>query len=283
MASDIRALANSDIPQAVRVLHEGFPHRSAAYWHSGLDRLAARDPIAGTVGLGHGLWVDGAMRGVILSIPSIHETPFGPRIFVNLSSWSVDPAHRGRAALQLYVVASTGDSEVTYTNLSATARTLKAVLARGFREWTAGQLLCLGIRASPGRKRFLPPRLGLAAGLSAATSRVLIDHEALGCLAVCIETPLRSFPLVFLKRKVNSLPLAQLLYCERLEELVDNGLAVSAWLLSRGYPAMIIDSNGPIAGLPGRYFAGKARKFVKGPEPAFAADHTYSEMMYFGL
>lgn len=283
MGAEIRDLSAADIPEAVRVLHEGFPHRSPRYWEAGLDRLAGRDTPANAARLGHALFVDGTMRGVILSIPSIHDTPLGPQTFVNLSSWSVDPAHRGRSALQLYVTASSRDSAFTYTNLSATAHTLKAVLAKGFREMTAGQLLCVGRRMSFGKKYFVQPRKAMAAGLSESATRVLVDHEDFGCLSVCLETPSKLIPLIFLRRSVNSVPLAQLIYCERLDDLIANGLAVSTWLLSRGYPAMIIDASGTVRGLTGRYFAGKAKKYVKGPAPVFAVDHTYSEMMYFGL
>lgn len=283
MSTEIRDLAATDLPEAVRVLCEGFPHRAPAYWHRGLDQMAALDTVPNTVRYGHGLFVDGAMRGVILSIPTVHAGGPLPQTYVNLSSWCVHPGHRGRSALQLYAQASSRHAEVTYTNLSATTHTLKAVVARGFQEWTAGQMLCVGTRSAAGRRRFVPPAQALAAGLPAPVVRLLVDHERFGCLAVCVETPDRLVPLVFLKRSVKGIPLAQLVYCEAIDDLVANGRAVSLWLARQGHPGMIIDASGPVPGLWGRYFPGKARKFFKGPPPRLAVDHSYSEMMFFGL
>jgi hypothetical protein len=283
MSSEIRELTDADLPEAVRVLCEGFPHRSAAYWQRGLEHMTRLAVLPQTTRYGLGLHVDGTMRGVILAIPSHHVSSAGAQTIVNLSSWCVHPGHRGRAALQLYAQACSGPPEITYTNLSATAHTLKAVAARGFRESTAGQMLCIGTRPSPGTKRFVPPAQALAAGLSAPMARTLVDHEALGCLAVCLETPAKLIPLIFLKRRVKGLPLAQLIYCESLADLAAHGLAITAWLAGRGHPAMIVDASGPVPGLRGRYFDGKARKFYKGPPTLLAVDHSYTEMMYFGL
>ncbi len=283
MSTQIRDLDETDLPEAVQVLCEGFPHRNAEYWRAGLDRMARLDVVPDTVRFGHGLFIDGRMRGVILSIPSVHDGIGGRQTFANLSSWCVHPDHRGRAALQLYAHACSKHPDVIYTNLSATARTLKAVTARGFQLSTAGQLLCVGLGSAPGRKRLLSAAEALRAGLSSPHARMLSEHEGYGCLTVCIETPDRLVPLVFVRRRVKSIPVVQLVHCESLDDLSANGRAVSAWLAWRGFPAMIVDTNGPVPGLTGRYFAGKARKFYKGPKPAGAIDHSYSEMMFFGL
>ena len=55
------------------------------------------------------------------------------------------------------------------------------------------------------------------------------------------------------------------------------------WLLARGYPALLVDGSGPIIGLKGKYFPGKAAKYYKGQFPLYAVDHTYSEMIYIGF
>lgn len=283
MSTVIREISEADLPEAIRVLCEGFPHRSPAYWQSGLNQLARLDAPAHTVRFGHAMFVKRTMRGVILCIPSVHKYGAVAQTFVNLSSWCVDPSHRGRSALQLYAQASSGHVDLTYTNLSATAHTLKAVVARGFQQWTAGQMLCVGIRSSPGRKRFVPSDQARSAGLAEPVARILADHAKFGCFAFCLETSTKLIPLIFLRRRVKSIPVAQLIYCESLDELISNGLAVSAWFAARGYPAMLVDTNGPVAGLLGKYFPGRAGKFFKGPAPRLDVEHTYTEMVYFGF
>jgi hypothetical protein len=58
---------------------------------------------------------------------------------------------------------------------------------------------------------------------------------------------------------------------------------VWAALARRGYPFMLVDASGPVAGLTGRYVPAKASKYIKGPLPAKAIDHTYSEMVLLGF
>jgi hypothetical protein len=283
MNPEIRDLSESDLPEAIRLLCEGFPRRAATYWRTGFDRLARRDPPQNTVRIGHAIFDSGTMRGVILAIPSTHENRASTQTFVNISSWYVQSSHRGAPAKQLYRYASSRHPDVTYTNLSAKPHTLKAIRAMGFQEWTAGQLLCVGTKGGAGRTRIISAEKSRAAGLPDPIARTLMDHERFGCISFCIETPTKLAPFVFLRRRVRFVPCAQLIYCESLDDLIPNGRAISASLAMRGYPAMIVDANGPVPGLPGRYFAGRSSKYFRGPAPAVAVDHTYSEMIFLGF
>jgi hypothetical protein len=110
-----------------------------------------------------------------------------------------------------------------------------------------------------------------------------VDHEGFGCISFCLELPTKLAPFIFLRRRVKFMPCAQLIYCESLDDLVSNGRAISASLARRGYPTMIVDTSGPIPGLLGRYFPGKASKHFRGPAPTLAVDHTYSEMIFLGF
>jgi hypothetical protein len=223
------------------------------------------------------------MRGLVLAIPSVHEHPAGIQTFVNISSWYVQPSHRGAPAKELYAYASSRHADVTYTNLSAAAHTQKAIRAIGFQEWTAGQMLCVGTASSPGRKRIVPAGDCRAAGLAEPVARTLADHEEAGCIAFCLETRTKLAPFIFLRRRVKMMPCAQLIYCESLDDLVENGRTISASLAKRGHPAMIVDTSGPVPGLLGRYVPGKASKYFRGPAPRLAVDHAYSEMIFLGF
>jgi hypothetical protein len=54
-------------------------------------------------------------------------------------------------------------------------------------------------------------------------------------------------------------------------------------LTARGRPLVIIDSNGPIPGLVGKYFSNKAPKYFKGPDRPRFGDLAYTEAVMFGL
>jgi hypothetical protein len=53
-----------------------------------------------------------------------------------------------------------------------------------------------------------------------------------------------------------------------------------AW---RGRPFVVIDANGPIAGLTGRYFADTMPKFYRGPVRPRLGDLAYTETALFGM
>jgi hypothetical protein len=54
-------------------------------------------------------------------------------------------------------------------------------------------------------------------------------------------------------------------------------------LAKRGRPLVIVDSNGPIAGLVGIYLDGKSPKYFKGPRQPSFGDLAYTEAVMFGL
>jgi len=283
---EIEELGDGDLPQVVSLLCEGFPMRSPAYWRNGLARLGARTRPPTTEKYGYGLVSNGALAGVVLSIPSIHEGIDGPMALVNISSWYARPAFRGPPAKELYRHATRRD-DVSYTNLSAAPHTIKTITAFGFREWSAGQVIAVSWHnegSSPAAGRVLTTAQAEAAGLSAADGEVLADHERLGCLTLVVETDDGLSPLIFVRRRIKGLvPCAQLIYCRDLREVVDNGRRVGAALARRGFPLLLVDASGPVPGLTGRYVAAKASKYVKGPRPANAVDHLYSEMVLLGF
>src|SRR3954471_6983727 len=103
---EIREIEDADLPAAVDVLCEGFPTRTADYWRTGLRRLAERERPPQTEKYGLALTDGAAVQGVVLTIPSIHPGPDGPRVFVNVSSWCARPEFRGPPAKELFRRAS---------------------------------------------------------------------------------------------------------------------------------------------------------------------------------
>jgi hypothetical protein len=279
----IRPLDDSDFDELVGIMAEGFPRHGTDFWRDRLRVVGERERAPGTQKYGYGIEA-GGLQGAALALGSLHGPPDARQTIVNISSWTVRPSHRGPPAKELYRHASSFDG-FTYSNLSAAAHTLKTITRFGFREGTAGQVIGLGLRRGPGAaRRMVSTGEAGRAGLPDYKVELLRHHERHGCVAFCLELEDRLAPLIFLPRRLKpGIPVAQLIYCERLGEFQANSRSIFLRLLGKGFAALLVDGSGPIDGLRGRYYPGKAAKYYKGPMPVHDVDHSYSEMIYIGF
>ena len=98
--------------------------------------------------------------------------------------------------------------------------------------------------------------------ISEATDRLSLAHRELGCIALnCNDAS-----YVFLPRKNWCVPFLRLVYCPSLDQLVRHWPMLSRHLGLRGWPFCQIDSNGPIAGIAGRFVKGWP-KYWRGHAP----------------
>ena len=240
-----------------------------------MGRLAARTPPEGCPQFGYLLEADGVVVGVLLLICSERDG----HVRCNMSSWYVDPAHRGHAAVLAAMAAK--QKHVTYLNVSAAPHTWPILEAQGYRRYTQGQFaavpaLKLGgagkVRALGEADRALPDY------------DLLRAHADIGCLALICETPAGPEPFVFLPRRVEHLPFAvmQLVYARDTGRFVACAGPVGRFLLGRGVPAVICDAEGSIAGLPGLFFKDRTPRFFKGPDRPRVNDLSFTEMVVFG-
>lgn len=285
-AFEIREIVEDDLPKVVALLCEGFPGRKPEYWRTGLRKIGTRERPEETEKYGFVLAADNELRGVVLTIPSIHLDGSGPRVFINISSWYVQPPFRGSPARELYRRACRRE-DVTYTNLSPALHTIKTIRSFGFEEWTAGQMIAVGLkwdRSSLQKNRIVSWSGIGSVEICPSDKKLLADHESLGCLTLCIDTPNGASPFIFVRRRVKGfIPCAQLIYCRDSSDLVGHGLAISSWLMMRGFPLMLVDTSASIEGLLGLYMGSRGSKYFKGHRPIKAIDHTYSEMVFFGF
>jgi hypothetical protein len=279
----IRELEQADLPEVSNILAEGFSRHSLAFWQDRLRAMARREPAPGTALFGYGLDA-GGLQGVVLTFGSLHGPAEARQTIVNISSWTVRPALRGLAAKELYRHATSADA-MTFSNLSPAAHTQETIKKFGFIERTAGQIIAIGVARSRGARRSIVPLSDAErSGLSPERAAMMRDHQARGCLTFCLESNDRLAPFMFLPRRVKpGIPVAQLIYCELLSDLIDNSRTITLEVLKRGFAAMLVDASGPIEGLMGRYFPARAAKYYKGPMPLYAIDHSYSEMIYIGF
>jgi hypothetical protein len=109
-------------------------------------------------------------------------------------------------------------------------------------------------------------------------------HQELGCLSLWAVTPRAAHPFVFMPRRAKGVvPCVQLIYCRHISDFVRLARPVGRHLAARGRPLVIIDSNGPIPGLIGKYVDGKSPKYFKGPDRPEFGDLAYTEAVLFGL
>ena len=114
--------------------------------------------------------------------------------------------------------------------------------------------------------------------------KLLVDHAAFGCLSFWCVSGERAYPFVFRPRRVGGLvPYAQLVYCRSTDDLVRFARPIGWALASRVRPLVMVDANGPIEGLTGRYFADLKPKYFKGPDRPRLGDLAYTETAMFGV
>jgi hypothetical protein len=89
---------------------------------------------------------------------------------------------------------------------------------------------------------------------------------------------------VFRPRIVKSVvPCAQLIYCRDVSDIVRFAGPIGRFLARRGRPFVVIDANGPIEGLIGRYFDNTMPKFFRGPVRPRLGDLAFTETALFGM
>ena len=68
-----------------------------------------------------------------------------------------------------------------------------------------------------------------------------------------------------------------------MSDLVEVAGTVGRYLLRYGRPFVLIDANGPIPSIPGKYFADVAPKYYKGEIVPALGDLTETEATIFGF
>jgi hypothetical protein len=281
-----RQITDADLGGVVEFLKKGFGRkRTLRYWKRGLDRIGAHVRPDGTPQYGYLMEHDNLPVGVILLIHSRVRTDDGWAVRCNLSSWNVAPAFRSHAPL-LAAQAMKRKDVVTYVNISPVRHTLPIVEAQGFTRYAGGQFATVtwpsGLARSPAR---------IVAGESEPDARfepferdLLRDHARYGCISLWCATTDRAHPFVFAPRILKGIvPCVQLIYCRDVEEYVEFSRPLGSYLAAHGRCAVLIDANGPIRGLLGRYIDGWAPKYFKGPIRPRLGDLAYTEAALFGM
>jgi len=162
---------------------------------------------------------------------------------------------------------------------------LPIVEALGFSRYSNGQFVAI-----PAVQRAAE---GAAVNVVEATARpdvqrdsyeqdLLLSHTQFGCMSLWCTTADEAHPFVFHPVNVRGfIPSVRLIYCRSVEDFVRFAQPIGRYLAKRGRPFVLIDANGPIPGLVGRYFEGSRPKYFKGPTPPRLGDLAYTNLSMF--
>jgi len=278
-----RQIADGDLDGLVDLLKRGFGRRrTRAFWRRALACLRTRGVPPGMPRYGYLLENDGVPVGVILLIFAATPGTDAPR--ANVSSWYVEPAFRGYAPL--LAAQALKLKQVTYLNISPAPHTWPILEAQGYRRYSNGIIVALPALQRPGDRgvRLLAADQPPDAPHAPFERDLMIEHADFGCIGVWCVTPERALPFVFRPRMVKGVvPSAQLIYCSDVADFVRFAGPIGRFVAMRGRPVIILDADGPIAGLAGRYFADTTPKYFRGPAAPRLGDLAYTEAALFGI
>jgi hypothetical protein len=280
-----REISDHDLTVVADLLLRGFGRRTRSYWSRALDRLTCHNHAIGTPKYGYLMEFDSVAVGVILLISSMVPKGNGWTTRCNVSSWYVEPGFRSQAPL--LVTYALRSKEVTYLNISPALHTLPILEAQGFSRYCDGQFATvpgLGRAPTGPRARLLGAHAEPDVHFDPFERQLLLAHAEYGCLSFWCVTAERAYPFIFRPRVVKGVvPCVQLIYSRNIEDFVRFAGQIGRFLALRGRPLVLIDANGPIRGLAGKYFDGISPKFFKGPERPRLGDLAYTEAAMFGV
>jgi len=277
-----REIREADISQLTSLMAKGFEPRPSYFWPRVFERLNKRLVPVGLPKFGYLLESAGSIIGVLLTIYVERRVEDHNFIQCNVSGWYVDPKFRVYASI--FAKQAIQDERVTYINVSPASQTWPILRIQGFTQYSQGAFAATpllqrhaGVRSAVGTVRSCLP-------IDHADARLLLDHESFGCLSLWCETPDGLYPFVFRPRLAKGmLPYVQLVYCKSTDNFVRFAHPLGRFLARRGWGIVLIDSNGPIPGLKGKYIAGKNPRFFKGPYRPYLGDLSYTEIAMFGV
>lgn len=281
-----RRIEDFDVEDVVNLLARGFrERRPRPFWQNVLRELGARATPADLPRYGYLLEADGVPVGAILQIFSTLRTADAPTTRCNVSSWYVDPAFRSYAAL--LVSQALKHKNITYLNISSAPHTRRIADAQGYTRYSDGIFVAIPAlsRAPTGiGTRILDACKYPNAPFDSYERDLLLEHAKYGCTGLWCVTSERAYPFVFRPRLVKGLfPCAQLMYCREIGDFVRFAQPIGRFFAIRGRPFTIVDSNGPICGLVGKYFHETMPKYFKGAQRPRLGDLAYTEAALFGV
>jgi hypothetical protein len=280
-----RQITDADVEEVVELLSRGFiAQRSRKFWQHVLRRLASRTVPAKYPRYGYILESDGKAVGVFLQIFSTVWLDGTAQTRCNVSSVYVDPAFRMYAPL--FELQTFKHNDVTVLDVSPGRNRYAVVEARGYTRYSNG--VFIAIPALSGL-----PNAPLTGCVDAQARPdvpfeeherdLLLEHAEFGCISLWCVTSERAYPFIFSPQVLKGfLPCAQLVYCRDIGDFARFAQPIGLFLARRLQFLVMIDANGPVPALFGKYFPGKMPRYFRGPNQPRLGDLAYTEIALFG-
>jgi hypothetical protein len=277
-----REIGEADLDPIIDLLTAGYQISNRDFWIRRIERLSRYPAPVGFPKYGYLLDYQGAPVGVIFTIFSSYIANKMTKIRCYLANWYVDPQYRSYAIM--LAARAVRNKGVTYRIGTPIQHVLPVLEALGYRRFCGGRFVsvpALSWRSQRARVRLFEPNARANDDLTFSEIKVLQEHIPYGCISVTCVAEGRTYPFVFHpRRKAGILPFARLIYCRQFEDFVRFSGPLGRFLLTRGFPLVVLDTNGPVPGLVGK-FSSKFPKYFKGEDPPRLEDSAYSARVVF--
>jgi hypothetical protein len=280
----LESIGDVNLGVALKLLQQGFPHRSSKFWEDRVRRISSYNRHSGESSIGKLLLAAGKPVGIALEIVDQSRLADGKlHKIVNLSSWYVDPTYRHQAALMLRDLVR--EEDVVYTDLTPSDRVVPMLPLLGFKPLNSG-IAAVALPSvafgSAGGAEVVSLAEAKPGAISPETRSRLERNIEAGAIGAVLTGDNVSCPLLFVPRKLRRVPVAQLIYCE------DNALLgrclspIARYLMKKGKLGLVIDI--PLNHrAPGIHFLRRGLKFAKGGCFDNRTDYAGSELLIVGL
>jgi hypothetical protein len=280
-----RLITEADLDAIVALLCQGFPGRSRMSWEKGLGHMRRREVPEGAPRFGYCLDADGKLVGVILLIASTRRVNGDPAVFCNVASWYVLPQFRAYA--QLVVSIALRNKTTTYTNVSPSPHTWPIVENQGYTRYCNGLFFAAAALMKP-KGSVVLEEFDKANHATMADFHMFHEQQELGCEVLVAREGSELTGYVFRRYRILSgrlvLPAMLAIHAPDRAQLIRlTGNFGRYFLKARGAPFLVMDADGPVAGLRGYFTAMRGRKYFKGPHRPSLCDLANSEFAIFGV
>lgn len=275
-----REITPDDHEAIIDLLTKGFWRLPREHWARVMRVLATHHSPEGYPRYGYMLENDGTAVGVLLTIFTSRVIDNVTHIWCNETSYYVEPPFRFYASL--LVKRAHRFKEVTYLDLTPSSHRFTTLTAQGYKKIAQGVYI-----AFPWLCRTVPGvsirRISSNQQLDCHEGNMLIEHAQFAkCLPVVCEHQGVIYPFIFVVRRRYGIPFAFLIYSGNEADFARFAGTLGRFMAKKGIPAILLDVNAAIAGVPGKLVS-QYPKYWKGSNAPRLGDLAYTEIPMFGV
>jgi hypothetical protein len=277
-----REIVPYDFARLADLLASGYPSSDRGFWLNRFKKLTDHVAPPGYPKYGFVLEREGSPVGSIFTVFSSVVIDGLTKARCYLTNWYVVPEYRSYAAMLARQAKKY--KEATYFIGTPSEHARPILEAQGYTRYCEGRFTtvpALSRGCDRARVAIFSTERREKSLIPVPEEELLLRHAEYGCISLTCDSTSGVSPFVFHPRvKAGLLPFARLVYCRDLSDFTRFAAPLGRFLIGRGYPLVILDANGPIRGLIGRY-SGNFPKFYSGPDRPRLGDSAYSTRVIF--